>query len=37
MIESIIGMTIGVLICTFGTKLIVGIWPWELYKLRNKP
>lgn len=35
MIDTIIGLTIGVVIYTFGTKLIVGIWPWEFGRLRK--
>jgi hypothetical protein len=36
MIDTIIGLTIGVVIYTLGVKFLVGIWPWEFDKLRGK-
>lgn len=35
MIDTIIGLTIGVVIYTVGIKLMVGIWPWQFGRLRD--
>jgi hypothetical protein len=35
MIDTIIGLTIGVVGYTLMVKFLVGIWPWEFGKLRK--
>ncbi len=35
--DTVIGMALGVVIYTLGIKFLVGFWPWEFDKLRNKP
>lgn len=35
MIDTIIGLIIGMTIYTFGIKFLVGIRPWEFDKLRK--
>ena len=36
MLDTLIGLVIGVTIYTVGIRLMVGIWPWEFDKLRGR-
>ncbi len=37
MIDYFIGLTIGVVIYTLTVRFLIGLWPWEFGKLRNRP